>query len=412
MNERLDGNRESRARVVVTGIGAVSAWGWGVSALRDGLRSGQTAIRPFGRFDHSRQRTHVAGQVPPDPRPLLPRSAWRRLSWADRFAVFAASEAVVQSGLTPRLDRSDVGVYFGTSTAGLYEAEMHLAERAQGRRAPLGLLASQQLNSPGDAVARQLEVAGPVLTISSACASATLAIEAALRDLRSGAARVAIAGGADSLSQITYAGFNSLRAVDKRPCRPFRQDRQGMSLGEGAGVLVLEIETHAQARGARPLAELKGAGASCDASHMTAPHPEGEGAALAIARALEDAGVSAEDVAFVNVHGTGTPLNDDAEWHALRRIFGDRAGRVPLTATKASVGHLLGSAGAVEAVATVLALGSGELDPTAGDGTRDPALPVDLVLGEPRPVPRGPALSTNLAFGGANAVLVFSGWPP
>jgi 3-oxoacyl-[acyl-carrier-protein] synthase II len=185
-----------------------------------------------------------------------------------------------------------------------------------------------------------------------------------------------------------------------------------MSLGEGAGVLVLESETHARARGARPLAELKGAGASCDASHMTAPHPEGEGAALAIARALEDAGVSAEDVAFVNVHGTGTPLNDDAEWQALRRIFGDRAGRVPLTATKASVGHLLGSAGAVEAVATVLALGSGELDPTAGDGTRDPALPVDLVLGEPRPVPRGPALSTNLAFGGANAVLVFSGWPP
>jgi 3-oxoacyl-[acyl-carrier-protein] synthase II len=251
-----------------------------------------------------------------------------------------------------------------------------------------------------------------VLTISSACASATLAIDAALRDLRSGAARVAIAGGADSLSRITYAGFNSLRAVDHRPCRPFRQDRQGMSLGEGAGVLVLETDAHARARGARPLAELKGAGASCDASHMTAPHPEGEGAALAMARALEDAGIGAEEVAFVNVHGTGTPLNDTAEWLALRRILGERASRVPLTATKASVGHLLGSAGAVEAVATVLAVSSGELDPTAGAGMCDPALPVDLVLGEPRPAPPGPALSTTLAFGGANAVLVFSGWPP
>jgi 3-oxoacyl-[acyl-carrier-protein] synthase II len=183
-----------------------------------------------------------------------------------------------------------------------------------------------------------------------------------------------------------------------------------MSLGEGAAVLVLETEEHVARRGGRPLAEFRGAGASCDANHMTAPHPQGEGAALATARALEDSGLGPESVAFVNVHGTGTPLNDEAEYQALQRVFQDRVSRLPLTATKASVGHLLGAAGAIEAVATVLCLLRGELDPAAGDGDVDPALPVDLVRGAPRTLPAGAGLSTNLAFGGANAALVFDRW--
>jgi 3-oxoacyl-[acyl-carrier-protein] synthase II len=286
-----------------------------------------------------------------------------------------------------------------------------MAQRWRGEKAGLGLLASQQLNCPGDAVARRLGITGRVTTISSACASAALALEAALRDLQDGEVAVAVAGGADSLCEITYSGFNALRAVDERPCRPYRQGRAGMSLGEGAAVLVLETEEHAARRGGRPLAELRGAGASCDASHMTAPHPEGEGAVLAMSRALRDAGLGPESVAFVNVHGTGTPLNDDAECRALHRVFPGRASRLPLTATKASVGHLLGAAGAIEAVATVLSLLRGELDPTAGDGEIDPALPVDLVRGAPRPLTTGAGLSTNLAFGGANAALVFDRWP-
>jgi 3-oxoacyl-[acyl-carrier-protein] synthase II len=253
-------------------------------------------------------------------------------------------------------------------------------------------------------------VNGPVLTISAACASATLAIEAALRDLRAGLVDVAVAGGADSLCQITYAGFNALRAVDERPCRPFRADRGGLSLGEGSGVLILEREAEAVARTARPLALLRGAGASCDAGHMTAPHPEGMGAALAMTRALRDADASAADVRLVNAHGTGTPLNDVAESKALASVLGEARGRVPLTATKASVGHLLGAAGAIEAVATILALEAGTAPPDPGMGAADGALGVDLVSGRPRPLKAGPALSTNLAFGGANAVLVLDRW--
>ena len=387
----------------------MSAWGWGHAALRDGLRSGRTAIRPFSRFEHARQRTHIAGEVPPEGSLRAPGS-WPRLSRADRYALFAAGEAVGEAGLRAPLDEPGTGVYFASATAGLHESELYLAAAWAGGKPRAGLLASQQLNGPGDAVARQLGVTGPVLTISSACASATLALEAALRDLRSGAVDLAIAGGADSLCLITYSGFNALRVVDERPCRPYRRDRAGMSLGEGAGVLVLETETHAARRGARPLAEFKGAGASCDASHMTAPQPGGEGAALAITRALADAGAEREDVAFVNVHGTGTPLNDMAESEAMRRVFAERSRRVPLTATKASIGHLLGSAGAIEAVATVLCLRDRQIDPTAGGGEVDPALPLDVVLDGPRPIGEGVALSINLAFGGANAAVVFGRW--
>jgi 3-oxoacyl-(acyl-carrier-protein) synthase len=242
----------------------VSAWGWGHHALRDGLRSGRTAIRTLSRFEHARQRTHIAGEVPAEGSPRLPGS-WPRLSRADRYALFAACEAIGEAGLRAPLDEPGTGVYFGSATAGLHESELYLATAWAGGKARFGLLASQQLNGPGDAVARHLGVTGPVLTISSACASATLALEAALRDLRSGVVDLAITGGADSLCLITYSGFNALRAVDERPCRPYRRDRAGMSLGEGAGVLVLETETHAARRSARPLAEFKGAGASCDA---------------------------------------------------------------------------------------------------------------------------------------------------
>ncbi len=397
-------------RIAITGMGAVSAWGWGIGALKKGLRSGESAIRPFTRFDSERQRTQVAGEVPHEElTPSRSPGPWPRLSFADRFAIFATDEALTQAGLSRPLSDPRVGVYFASSTAGLFESELYLAAVAGGERPRLDLFASQQLNGPGDAVARHLGVTGPVLTISAACASATLALEAALRDLRSGIVDVAVAGGADSLSQITYSGFNSLRAVDERPCRPYREDRAGMSLGEGAGVVVLEVERSATARARLPVAEFSGAGSSCDASHMTAPQPDGEGAALAVLRALADADVTPADVAFVNVHGTGTPLNDAAEYSALARVFGENVSQVPLAATKGSVGHLLGSAGSLEAVISILALEQERLDPTPGGGPVDPSPRVALVL-SPRPVEDGVAVSMNLAFGGANAALVFGRW--
>jgi 3-oxoacyl-(acyl-carrier-protein) synthase len=251
-------------------------------------------------------------------------------------------------------------------------------------------------------------VTGPVETLSSACSSATLALGAALDALRSGEVDLALAGGSDALCQLTYAGFNALRAVSESPCRPFRAGREGMSVGEGAAVLVLEPLERVLARGAVPLAELAGAGASCDAHHMTAPDPSGRGAAAAVTAALSDAGMEPGEIDFINAHGTGTPLNDAAEWRAFERIFGERLKDLPLTATKAIVGHLLGSAGAIEAVATVLCLAAAEVHPTPGWGPVDPELPVRLVEGAPLPLAARAAVSTNLAFGGSNAALVFS----
>lgn len=397
--------------IVVTGMGAVSAFGWGTGPLWQGLRSARAAITPFDRFDATDHRTHLAAQVP---HATLRRPAGsvlpRRASHADRFATAAAHEAVAQARLDLTGSPHRAGVFFGSSTGGLFESEQFVEAlvRAPSRRQRRSLLESQQCNGPGDAVARMLRVQGPVETVSSACASGAMAIGRALQALRAGEVEVVLAGGADSLCRITYAGFNALRAVDQLPCRPFRSERAGLSLGEGAAVLVLETLEGARARGTDPIAVVCGAGASCDAGHMTAPDAQGRGAARAIEDALAEGRVSADDVDFVNAHGTGTPLNDAAEWEALRTVFGPRATSIPLTSTKALLGHLLGSAGALEAVATVLCLRAGEVHPVPDDGTPDPEIPVDLVTGRPRVLVRSRhALSLNLAFGGANAALVF-----
>jgi 3-oxoacyl-[acyl-carrier-protein] synthase II len=434
--EMADGAGRGRGgrRVVVTGVGAVSGFGWGVEALWQGLHAGATAIRPFSRFDAAGHRTRLAAEVPPAPaapasataHPAGPAAAratagGRPLSLADRFALAAAGEALVAAGLGAALrtlPEGAAGVFFGSSTGGMWESEGFLAGVFDGRRGSLRAVASQQVNGPGDAVARGLGVTGPVQTVSSACASGALAIAAALASLRCGEVEIALAGGSDSLCQLTYAGFNSLRSVDEAPCRPFRAGRAGMSIGEGAAVLVLEPLERVLARGAVPLAELAGAGSACDAFHMTAPDPEGAGAAAAIVAALHDAGLGPEAIDFVNAHATGTPLNDAAEWRALVGVFGERSGRIPVTATKAAVGHLLGCSGAIEALVTVLSLARGELHPvpavSAVSSDVDPidgACPAALVTGRPLALPAArAALSTSLAFGGSNAALVFTRW--
>ena len=400
---------DASRRIVVTGIGAVSAFGWSADALWRGLEANRVAIGDPQQFDTTGQRTRIAAEVPAASEPVEARDA--RLSLADRFAVQAAREAAAQAVLAE--DEPDLGVFFGSSTAGMREGEEYYADlvgTGEGR-APLRLLVSHPINGPGDAVARALGATGPVVTLSSACSSGTLAIGDALRALRAGEVDVAIAGGSDSLCQLTYAGFNSLRSVDEEPCSPFRGDRSGLSLGEGAAALVLEPLSRALARGVPPLAELIGAGASCDAHHMTAPHPEGEGAVVAIERAIRDASIDRGEVHFVSAHGTGTPLNDAAEWKALRAVFGDRAPSIPTTTAKGSLGHLLGTAGSIEAVATVQCLIAQRVHPTPGSGEIDSELSVDLVREQPRELSGDAiALSTNFAFGGANAALLFRAW--
>ena len=403
-------------RVVITGIGAVTAFGWSSRKLWRGLEAGRTSIGVPQRFDTSGQRTEIASEVPEAPPGTAdPFAEWEDLSQADRFAVAAAHEAIRQAGLAPRsapISDGQLGVFFGGSTAGMAEAESYFAELLERRsqRPDHRALASQPLNGPGDAVARHLGASGPVLSLSSACASGALAIATAVAAVREGEIELAVAGGADSLCQLTYSGFNSLRAVDEVPCRPFREERAGLSLGEGAGCLVLETAEHARQRGVAPLAILSGAGATCDAFHMTAPDPEGRGAARAIRKALEDASLEPGEIDFVNAHGTGTPHNDLSEWHALQEVFGPTASSLPVTSTKSYIGHLLGAAGAIEAVATAFCLLAGRVHPTAGDGSLDPASQVDLVIGQSRTVAKNShAVSTSFAFGGANAALIIGG---
>src|SRR5262245_19375723 len=395
-------------RVAVTGIGAVTGFGWGVEALARGLAAGRTAIAPFDLFDASRFPTRIAAQAPTPPSALKRLRGWAAWSRADRFALAAAREAVASAGLVfePATGRG-AGVFFGGSTGGLLECERMYEAHRDGAlgRAPRGPIRRHPVQRPAEAVARALGVDGPVETVCSACASGPLAIGAALDAVRQGEVRLALAGGADSLARVTYGGFNALRAVDARPCRPFRADRDGMSLGEGGAVLVLERWDAAERRGATILAELLGAGASADAHHMTAPDPRGHGAARAIVRALEEGGRGAADVDLVNTHGTGTPLNDRAEYAALRNVLQERAGSVPLAVTKGSVGHLLGGAGAVEAVATVLAIRARSLQPAPGGGAGDPEMPVRLPARE-EPAEIGAALSINLGFGGVNGVVL------
>lgn len=425
-----------RGPIVVSGLGAVSAWGWGVAPFLEGLRSGRTAIGALTRFAGEGHRTAVAAEAPPAPPDVAGRfPVWAELSLAERFALVAAVEAVsAADAREPALgsDPAAAGVFFGGSTAGMLESE-ELVGPGPDRRGggPAGrpvprtgspgveLLSAQPLDTPAGAVARHFALAGPMVTVSSACASGTQSLGLALEALRGGEVEVALAGGADSLCRLTYAGFNALRVVGETACRPFRQGRDGMTLGEGAGVVVLETEARARRRGAPVLARLLGVGDSCDAHHMTAPHPEGLGAALAIERAFRAAGISpdADALAFVNAHGTGTPLNDLSEWRGMERALGGGAGRVPVTATKASVGHLLGSSGAIEAVATALGLACREVYPTAGvapgGGALDPECPAALVTGRSLPLAGGGgpeaglALSTSFGFGGANAAALF-----
>jgi 3-oxoacyl-[acyl-carrier-protein] synthase II len=221
---------------------------------------------------------------------------------------------------------------------------------------------------------------------------------------------IAIAGGSESLSEVTFGGFNSLRSVDEGYCRPFDLNRKGLSLGEGAAFLILEEEEHARRRGIKVHAEIRGYGISGDGQHMTAPDPEGKGAARAMQQALQDGGINPEEIDYINAHGTATPANDAAETKAVKKLLGDRAGKVPVSASKSMIGHCLGAAGALEAVATVLAVRDDRIPPTIHYQTPDPECDLDYVPNQAREAVVKAALSNSFAFGGNNTALVFGKW--
>jgi 3-oxoacyl-[acyl-carrier-protein] synthase II len=395
-------------RVVVTGLGAWTALGASTAAFDAGLRAGTSGVRQqVELFDTSGFRTTLAAVAPEPPvTDGYARLATRPLSRADLFGLHATQEAVGSAGLSPSLLR-EAAIVFGTGTGGAAITEEYTRAVLAGGAPPPALLVPHQPSSVTDVVARCFDIRGPRTTIMTACSSSATAIGYAADRIRLGHADVAVTGGADALCRLTYIGFNCLRAASTEHCRPFDAARKGLNLGEGAGVLILEEYEHARARGAPILGLLLGWGMSADAYHMTAPHPEGDGARRAMQAALDDARLGPEAIDYVNAHGTGTPHNDAAESAALKALLQARAPEVPVSSTKSMVGHTLGAAGAIEAVASLLALQGGYLPPTIALETPDPAFGLDFIPGAARAQQANVILSNSFAFGGNNTALVF-----
>lgn len=400
-------------RVVVTGLGTVNSIARSAPEFFRALQAGRCGIGPVTVFDTAEHRTHTGGEVAAfAAREMIPRRfSLKRMSRADGMAMAAAIEALSDAGLfeVPGPLRNEMGVVIGGGAGGMLECEpvyrdyLLKADRASA----YSRFASFGCASTADRIADRLGLMGPKTTFMTACSSGATAIGFARDLIQTNMAPVVICGGTEPLCRVTYAAFNALQAVDPEYCKPFDKDRQGLSLGEGAGILILEAWSHARRRGARIYAELLGYGISCDAHHMTAPDPEGAGAALAMRRALDDAGVPAEAVDYINAHGTATPANDVMETKGIKAVFGPRAYRIPISSTKSMIGHTLGAAGAIEGVASVLAIHHRFIPPTIHHRVPDPQCDLDFVTDGARPADLNVVLSNSFAFGGNNTAVVF-----
>jgi 3-oxoacyl-[acyl-carrier-protein] synthase II len=406
-------------RVVVTGLGAITPLGSSVEAYWEGLKAGKSGIRPITQFDATGYPTRIAGEVPDFDvtQYVTDRKEARRLARFSQFAIAAAMQAVKDAGLDmAKEDAERVGVYIGSGMGALgviEEQNQVLATKGPDRVSPFTVPLMIPNMASGN-VAIAIGAKGPNVCAVTACASGGHAIGDAFRMLQHGDVDVMIAGGTESVvTPLGIASFASLKALSSRndeptkASRPFDAARDGFVMGEGAGMLVLETLEHAQARGARIYAELAGYGLTADAHHMTAPAPEGEGAARAMKLALKDAGLPTDSVDYINAHGTSTPMNDRLETQAVKSVFGDHARALAMSSTKSMTGHLLGAAGGIEAVATVLALRDGIMPPTINMENPDPDCDLDYVPNVARQKDVKVAMSNNMGFGGHNVSLVF-----
>jgi len=399
-------------RVVVTGAGIVTALGIGWRGNAEGFRQGRTAFRPVTLFDISRQRVKQAAEVDlPDEigGTRLGGRAQRRLDRACKLLLLAASEAWRQSGWKP--DES-LPVVLGTTSGGMRMGEeyyRHAIDGATQCRELASRAIQYQPQRQGLDLAQAFGFRGPQTIIANACASGANAIGHAWHLIRHGRTQRVLTGGYDALSHLVFSGFDSLQALSPTQCRPFDARRDGLALGEGAAVLALEALDRATARGAEILGEVCGYGAATDAHHLTQPHPDGDAALQSMRRACESAGVDPEQIGYVNAHGTGTPLNDSAEAAAIKRWANGMAARIPVSSTKAGIGHLLGAAGAVEIVVCLMALREQWLPPMPAVETPDEACAFPLVR-EPGGAKFDYALTNSFGFGGANASLVLRRW--
>ncbi len=396
--------------MVVCGLGAVTAQGPTADDLWEGVRAGRVAIRHVEHLDMAGYRTRFGGEVL-DRRP--PRSDYRRPPGerepAIDFALRAAEEARAECGAAAgAIAPERWGVVVGTCNGGLVSGHRWYARRLADEPADAALLPLLSPQAIAEAVSGAFGLRGPCLSVNTACAAGANAVGYAADLIRGGHADAVLAGGSDALSDIVFAGFNALESLSPRPAAPYCRDRTGLSLGEGSGMVVLIAADVAAQLGIAARAEVLGYGLSADGYHATAPHPDGEGAARAIADALGAAGVTPAEVSYVNGHGTGTPKNDVAETRANRSALGDAADRALLSSTKSMIGHLLGAAGAVEGIVTVRALEEQIAPPTANYRTRDPDCDLDYVPNRARPLKAKIALSNNFAFAGANASLVLA----
>jgi 3-oxoacyl-[acyl-carrier-protein] synthase II len=393
------------ARTVITGAGTINALGTGTAAFADGLMAGRCAIGTLSLFDPTGYRSRCAAQVDRiSPPANLPRSLLRRASRSDLLALIAASEALAQAG---RTGGQRLGVVVGATTGGMLLAEHYLQQLAAGALpAPLHALPAAPVSATAAVLAHAFGCGGPRLTVSTACSSGANALGIAADWIRSGGVDAVLCGGTDSLCRMTFSGFNALQSLDVVPCRPFDRRRAGLTLGEGAAMFVMESDKTAAARGAPVLAELLGYGVSADAHHITQPRPDGAGALAAMQRALASSGVDPSEIDYVNAHGTATPLNDAIETRALKALLGDRAHQVPVSSTKSMIGHCLGAAGALEALACVIALREQRVPPTIHLEEPDPECDLDYVPGQSRAHRMRTVLSNSYGFGGNNTSLV------
>ena len=410
-----------KRRVVVTGIGAVTPLGNDVETTWEGLLAGRSGVDTIARFDPSNLDVRIAGEVKDfDPVALIGRREARRNDRFTLFALDAARQAVEDAGLAFDGDADrEAGVLIGTSIGGVIsiEASYHLFEGRGPRRVSPLLAPMMMPNASSAAIAIRYDLHGPSFAVASACATGSHAIGEAADLIRHGRAEVMLCGGSDApILGISVSGFNNMGALSnrnddpQRASRPFDAGRDGFVIAEGAGVIVLESEEHARRRDARIQCELIGYGATTDAHHLAAPHDCGVWAARAIELALADAGLAPEEVDYVNAHGTSTPLNDPTETRAIRTAFGAHADRLAVSSTKSMTGHLMGAAGALEAIVCIKSLETGWVHPTINYETPDPECDLDYVPNEARRLDVRVALSNSFGFGGHNACLLFRRW--
>lgn len=405
-------------RVVITGLGAIAPNGNGYETFVANTLAGKIGIKPITKFDAHATGISVAGEINDfDPQAVVGKKAAKRMDLYSQYAVQTAEQAMAMAQITPANTRpEELGVIYGSGIGGLTTIQdqiIKMHEKGPKRVSPM-FVPMAIANMAAGNLSIRFQAQNISTSIVTACASATNSIGEAFRHIKAGHAQVMITGGAEaSVNEIGIAGFAALTALSPtsdptQASRPFDQARNGFVLGEGAGTLVLEALDHAQARGAQILGEVVGYGTTSDAYHITSPDPAGTQAARAMTLAMQEAGLTPEDIDYINAHGTATAANDAGEAQAIRQVFGDHD--VLVSSTKGMTGHLLGAAGAVEAVITAAALQKGILPPNVGCQHQDPACPVTLVTKHNQHHPSRYALSNSFGFGGHNAVIAFKRW--